>query len=104
MASYKARSVELHSIAVELRENLERNINVSPGDQALLIALAVEVVNKMLYSFLISQEMFDNIDTLLNDHLDIKPEPHEVANLYLRVLGVVRELERHTAKWVTRYS
>ena len=69
-----------------------------------MIELSVEVINKLLYCFLLSQEMFDRIDELLNDHLDIPATPQAITLLYLRVLAVVREVERHAYEWVVKYT
>lgn len=82
---------------------MEQQIDATPSDKAAVIGLAVETANKLLYCFMLSQEMFDEIDGLLNDHLDIAPEPQPIAALYVRSLGVVRRLERHAHEWVEKY-
>jgi hypothetical protein len=83
---------------------MEQQIDATPGDKTVLISFAVEAVNKLLYCFMLSQEMFDQIDKRLNDHLGISPEPHPISMLYLQVLEVVRELEEHARSWVIKYS
>jgi hypothetical protein len=104
MASYLARAVAIHQFVSTLRRTLEQHVGASATDQAELISLAVESTNKLLYCFLISQEMFDKIDALLNDHLDVQAEPHAISILYLRTLAVVRQLEKHAAVWVMKYN
>lgn len=104
MASYRARAIAIHDLVANLRRTLEQQLDAGPADKAVLIELSVEVVNKLLYCFLLSQEMFDRIDELLNDHLAIAATPHEIAILYLRVLSVVRQVERHAHAWVVKYG
>lgn len=82
---------------------MEQQVDASPSDKAAVIGLAVEACNKLLYCFMLSQQMFDQIDELLNDHLDIKPEPQPIAALYVRALRVVRQLETHAHEWVVKY-
>lgn len=104
MASYRARANAIYKFVVEVRRLMEQQIDASPTDKVVVIGLAVESANKLLYCFMLSQEMFDDIDALLNDHLDISPEPQSITSLYLRSLGVVRRLEAHAHGWVQKYS
>lgn len=104
MASYRARATAIYSLVVQLRRLMEQQIDAIPSDKAALISLAVETTNKLLYCFMLSQEMFDQIDALLNDHLEIAPEPQPIAALYIRSLDVVRQLEGHAHEWVVKYS
>lgn len=104
VASYRARALAIHDVVVQLRRDLEHCVDATPTDKAVMISLAVETTNKLLYCFLVSQEMFDQIDDLLNDHLDVVAEPQPIAALYLRTLSVVRQLENHTHAWVVKYS
>ena len=104
MASYRARAVAIHNLVVNLRSQMEQYVDGSPADKAVLISMAVETTNKLLYCFMLSHEMFDRIDQLLNDHLNVQPNPQAISLLYLRTLGVVRQLERHASGWVAKYS
>lgn len=104
VASYRARAVAIHDLVVHLRRDLERYVDSTPANKAVMISVAVETTNKLLYCFLVSQEMFDQIDDLLNDHLDVAAEPQPITALYLRTLNVVRRLENHTHAWVVKYS
>lgn len=104
MASYKVRAVAIHNLVVNLRRTLEREIDSTPANKAALIDVSVEIVNKLLYCFLLSQEMFDQIDELLNDHLSVPATPQSIQHLYLRVLAVVRQVEQKSQAWVVKYS
>lgn len=104
MASYRVRAVAIYNLVATLRRKLEQSIDAAPADKAALIDVSVEIVNKLLYCFLLSQEMFDRIDELLNDHLEIPATPQAIAALYLRVLTVVRQVERHAHEWVVKYT
>lgn len=104
MASYKARANAIYRLVVQLRRRLEQHVDATPTDKLVLISLAVEAVNKLLYCFLLSQDMFDQIDRLLNDHIDVPAEPNAIAVLYVRALDVVRQLEGHAHAWVCKYG
>jgi|GEM_PF-5856023 len=104
MASYRARAVAIHRLIVNLRGQMEQYVDGSPADKAVLISMAVEATNKLLYCFMLSQDMFDSIDRQLNDHLNVTPEPQAISALYLRALDVVRQLEQHASAWVAKYS
>lgn len=104
MASYKVRAVAIHNLVVSLRRTLEREIDSTPANKAALIDVSVEIVNKLLYCFLLSQEMFDQIDELLNNHLNVPATPQSIQHLYLRVLAVVRQVEQKSQAWVVKYS
>lgn len=83
---------------------MEQYVDGSPADKAILISTAVEATNKLLYCFMLSQEMFEQIDQQLNNHLKVRPEPQAISLLYVRTLDVVRQLERHASNWVEKYS
>jgi hypothetical protein len=104
MASYRVRATAIYTLVADLRRTLEQQIDAGPADKAALIDVSVEIVNKLLYCFLLSQELFDRIDELLNDHLQVEATPHAISMLYLRVLGVTRQVERCAHQWVVKYQ
>jgi hypothetical protein len=104
MASYRARATAIHQLVVQVRRLMEQQIDGTPSDKAAVISLAVETSNKLLYCFMLSQEMFDRIDELLNDHLEVVAEPQRIASLYVRALDVIRQLEGHAHEWVVKYA
>lgn len=104
MASYRVRATAIYTLVADLRRTLEQQVDAGPADKAALIDVSVEIVNKLLYCFLLSQDLFDRIDELLNDHLQVEATPHAISMLYLRVLGVVRQVERCAHQWVVKYQ
>ena len=105
MASYRARALAIHSLVKQYRHELESTLARSLSDKMLAIELGVDIANKLLYCFLISQEMFDQIDEQLNQYVTtVKAEPHAINMMLLRVLDVFRQLEAHSRRWVDHYG
>lgn len=105
MASYRARALAIHSLVTAYRREIEAVFARPVSDRLHAIEVGVEIVNKLLYSFLLSQELFDGIDEQLNRHVaTLTPEPHAVNMLLLRLLDTFRDLEACSRQWVERYG
>jgi hypothetical protein len=74
------------------------------ADKQVLLDFAVEAINKLLYSFLINQDMFDNMGALLNDTYEkIEAIPESVNNMFIQTRKVLAQFEEHVDGWVTKH-
>jgi len=75
------------------------------GDRMVVIDAGVEIVNKLLYCFLVNQELFDSIETSLNRHYrSIRPTPSSINVVFFILMSVVLRFERRANEWVVKYD
>jgi len=104
-SAYAERALAIHGIARGLRHKMELTAGAGTiADKMLLIETGVEIVNKILHCFYVSQEMFDEIDTILNRFFrTLVPTPSSINRMYVRLMNVVRCFERYAVEWVKKY-
>ena len=105
MSTYAARATAIQGLTTDLRRNLEITSVLAIADKMSAINIGVEVVNKVLHCFAVSQELLDNIDCLLNQHYRrLRPNPTSVNRVFYALLSVVRQIEDKARVWVERYK
>ena len=104
-SSYAARATTIHGLARDLRHKMELTSGVGTiADKLTVIETGVEIVNKVLHCFYVSQEMLDEIDTILNPYYKaLVPDPGYINRLFYRLMSVVRRFEQYAMAWVERY-
>lgn len=103
-ASYSARALAIQSLTVDLRRKLELASIGTIVDKMAAIDLGVEVVNKILYCFLVSQELFDSVERIINPYYQaLQPVPSVIDRFFNLLISVVRSLEAQAVIWVKRY-
>ena len=104
-SAYADRAVVIHGIARGLRRKMEMTAGVGTmADKIILIEAGVEIVNKILFSFHINQELLDSIDDTLNRFVRLlTPTPSSINRLFVRLMGIVRRLEHYAVEWVRKY-
>ncbi len=104
-AQYSTRAVAIHELVIQLRRRLEIASVGTVTDKMALIDLGVEVVNKVLYCFLVSQELFDQVESCINPkYRKLSPNPNVINRFFVTLLGVVRSLEESARFWVQKYA
>jgi len=106
MSSYAARALAIRDIATDLRHRMEWAAGAGTiGDRMVVIDAGVEIVNKLLYCFLVNQELFDSIETSLNRHYrSIRPTPSSINVVFFILMSVVLRFERRANEWVVKYD
>jgi len=105
MSTYATRAIAIEGLTVDLRRRLEITSVMTTSDKMSAINIGVEVVNKILHCFAVSQELLDNIERLLNQHYRrLQPNPTSVDRVFYALLSVVRKIEDQARAWVARYK
>jgi hypothetical protein len=101
---YKNRAKALALLADNLQCKLDEVQTKSYTDKLYGILVAAEVLNKCLYSFHISKEMYERIDESLNDDLSKLRDEADINRMFTQVQTIVQEFVKHTHKWVEVHS
>ncbi len=105
MSAYAERATAIQAIATDLRLRMEvASVCGTIADKMAVIDLGVEIINKILTCFLVSQELLDSIDQKLNCYYTaLDPSPSSVIRAFYALMSVVRDVEVKAAEWVKRY-
>lgn len=104
-SSYAVRADAIQSIAIGLRRRLELASVGTVSDKMSVIDASVEVINKILYCFLVSQELYDSVeDTLNRFYRDLQPIPSAIDRMFNIVVKFVHQFEQTAAEWVAKYA
>jgi hypothetical protein len=104
-ASYVDRAVAIQDLTYSLRRRFELASVGAIADKMAVIDLGVEVVNKVLYCFLVSQELFESVEKTINPtYQSLRPIPAAIDRFFVMLLSVICVLERRAAAWVKKYS
>jgi len=77
---YKRRAIAIHKLIVKLRERVDVILaSGTPLDKMRIIKTSVEVINKLLWTYLIDKNMSENIDNILNKRvININPTIEDI--------------------------
>ena len=104
-SSYAVRANAIQAIAKDLRRTLELVSVGSVTDMMHAIDVGVEVINKILYSFLVSKDLYESVSADLNAKYKVlQPNPYSVCRLHNLLLSVVRRFETSATVWVDKYK
>lgn len=71
------------------------------ADRLAAVELVVELINKCLYSFTLSQEMLDVVDDILNvPYQNIEPTPESITRVFDVAVRALRRFEQHVDRWL----
>lgn len=105
MSAYAARATAIQSITTDLRHRMEiASVCGTIADKMVVIDLGVEILNKILACFLVSEEMLVDLDQTLNRYYrGLTPQPSSVIRVFYTLMSFVCALEKKAIEWVERY-
>jgi len=96
---YEARALALLELVTLLQDKINETTDSYP-DKLQAILVSSEVLNKCLYSFSISKEMYEDIDKLLNNDLMQLRDEANINRLFGRVKQLVQQFTLLVLQWV----
>ena len=105
MAVYVERAQAIHRLTTDLRRRMEAATVMATPDKLVMLDTGFEIINKLLHCFAIDPELSTLLDTRVNpQYQKLQPDPDSINNLFFVLLGVVRQVEGKTHRWVQRYA
>ncbi len=100
MTSPTDRALAIRALCRDVLMTMEMSARGTIADRLALVEVVVEIVNKFLYSYTISQEMLDEVDDLLNrPYQEVAPTPESIVPLFITAMATLRRFDHHVARW-----